>query len=461
MLSGDDNNASRTQIVFSEDLFTVSSTESPFPNSPFRICSSGKITGFTSSKALWMQDKTDNICDTGGFLGISFEASSPLILVCGCDDGKKMRELCEPNTSAEALKSTILSWQNLLSAIRIKTPLPSLDRLINGWLPYQTLACRIMGRCSIYQSGGATGFRDQLQDSVNVILLDPIYAKAQILECCRHQYQEGDVMHWWHTLENQTKGVRTHCSDDLLWLPWALCEYVEKTGDTSLCDVPVSWLSSHPLHSDEKDRYEQAIYTESMSEVLVHAKRAIDLIIKRGSGEHGLLKIGNGDWNDGMDKIGIRGKGESVWLTWFFSYTTMRFAELLKSLNEITEAEKYESFAKQFGERANDAWDGEWYLRGYFDDGTPLGSKSRSVCQIDSIAQSFSTLCQEADRSRINQALTSAITRLFDRDNRFIRLFDPPFENSKPSPGYIESYGPGFRENGGQYTHGAVWLVMA
>ena len=461
VLCGDDSSSSRTRAIFSEDLFTISNPESPFSNSPLRICSSSKITGFTANQTLWMQEKTDNCLDTGGFIGISYDAKSPFILVCGCDDEEKMRELCQTDASAESLKSTILNWQNSLSTLQVNTPLPSLDRLINGWLPYQTLACRIMGRCSIYQSGGATGFRDQLQDSVNIILLDSAYAKTQILECCRHQYEEGDVMHWWHTMEGQTKGVRTHCSDDLVWLPWALCEYVEKTGDFSLCKVPVSWLSSHPLHSDERDRYEQAVYTDTMSEVILHAKKAIDLVIKRGTGEHGLLKIGNGDWNDGMDKIGARGKGESVWLTWFFSYTARKFSELLKSLDMTDDAIKYESAAESSGKSANKAWDGDWYLRGYYDDGTPLGSKSRPCCQIDSIAQSFSSLCPEADSSRINEALSCAVSRLFDKDNQFIRLFDPPFENSKPSPGYIESYGPGFRENGGQYTHGAVWLVMA
>lgn len=461
VLSGDDSNSSRTRIVYSGDLFTADSPESPFPNSPFRICSSAKVTGFTTNRSLWLQEKTDNKCDTGGFIGICFEASSPFILVCGCDEEEKLKELCSNENAFSSLKNAVRNWQNSVTGLKIKTPLPSLDRLINGWLPYQTLACRLMGRCSVYQSGGATGYRDQLQDAVNIMLIEPAYTKAQILDCCRHQYLEGDVMHWWHTLDKQTKGVRTHCSDDLLWLPWALCEYVEKTGDISLCEISVSWLCSPPLHSDERDRYEQAVYTDTKSEVISHAQKALDLIIERGTGEHGLLKIGNGDWNDGMDKIGVRGKGESVWLTWFFSHTAHRFSKLLDSLGRTDDAEKYEKASAAVGKCADEAWDGKWYLRGYYDDGTPLGSSSQVCCQIDSIAQSFAALSPEAEKERINTALSSAVSRLLNKEHRFICLFDPPFENSKPSPGYIESYGPGFRENGGQYTHGAIWLVMA
>ncbi len=461
VLCGDDGNASRVRVKQADGVFTATSPESPLPDSPFRVCSSAEIRGFTTDHSLWMQGKTDNLCEAGGFLGICFESSSPFVLVCGCEEADKLRELCSFEAAKEALKNTIRSWHNTVSGLKIKTPLPALDRLINGWLPYQTIACRLMGRCSIYQSGGATGFRDQLQDSVNVLLLNPAPAKAQILESCKHQYEQGDVMHWWHTLGSEAKGVRTHCSDDLLWLPWALCEYIEKTGDISLCEMSVPWLISQPLRSDEHDRYERAVYTETSSTVLEHSQRVIDLIIERGSGDHGLLKIGNGDWNDGMNKVGDLGKGESEWLTWFFSHTTHRFANLLRTLERTDDAEKYETAAKAFGQSANSAWDGEWYLRGYFDSGTPLGSKSQPCCQIDSIAQSFASLSPEAEKSRVNQALSSAVLRLFNRENRFICLFSPPFEKANPDPGYIESYGPGFRENGGQYTHGAVWLVMA
>ena len=459
VLGGDDSGALRSHVLRDGDFFIASSPESPFPESKFRICSSGSVKGFTTNRGLWLQDKTDDKSEIGGFIGISFEAASPFVLVCGCDDAEKLRELCSPEAAAESYKSTVTHWKNTVSGVKIKTPQPALDRLINGWIPYQTIACRIMGRCSIYQSGGASGFRDQLQDAVNIILLDEAYAKTQIIECCRHQYEEGDVMHWWHTLDDETKGVRTHCSDDLLWLPWALCEYVEKTGDYSLCDIPVQWLSSPSLSFDEHDRYEKAVFSEISSEVIVHAQKALDLIVERGTGEHGLLKMGNGDWNDGMDKVGVKGRGESVWLTWFFSHTAHRFASLLHSKG--LDADKYEKAASMLSKSANAAWDGQWFLRGWYDSGEPLGSKSQPCCQIDSIAQSFASLCPDADKARVNEALTSVIERLFDNENRIIRLFDPPFEDAEPSPGYIESYGPGFRENGGQYTHGAVWLAMA
>ncbi len=459
VLGGDDSGALRSHVTREGDFFIAASPESPFPDSKFRICSSAQVTGFTSNRGLWLQEKTDDKCEIGGFIGISFEASSPFILVCGCDDEEKVKELCTPGFTSASLKSTVNHWQNTVSGVKIKTPLPALDRLINGWVPYQTIACRLMGRCSIYQSGGATGFRDQLQDAVNLILLDDAYAKAQIIECCRHQYEEGDAMHWWHTLDDETKGVRTHCSDDLLWLPWALCEYTEKTGDYTLCDIPVQWLSSPPLPSDEHDRYEKAVFSDISSEVIVHAQKSLDLILERGTGEHGLLKIGSGDWNDGMDKVGANGKGESVWLTWFFSHTAHRFSSLLRSRGQ--DAEKYEKAALELGKSANEAWGGQWFLRGWYDSGEPLGDKSQSCCQIDSIAQSFASLCPDADKTRVNEALTSAVERLFDTEHRIIRLFDPPFEDAEPSPGYIESYGPGFRENSGQYTHGAVWLAMA
>ncbi|MBP8640563.1 MAG: hypothetical protein KBI01_06655 [Oscillospiraceae bacterium] len=461
VLCGDDSSSTRVKIEKSGDCFSASSPENPFPDSVFRICSSEKAKGFTSDRALWLQEKTDDKFQSGGFIGISFVASSPFILVCGCDDEDKLRELCSFDLALESYKSTARSWQNTVSAVKIKTPLPSLDRLINFWLPYQAIACRMLGRCSIYQSGGATGFRDQLQDAVNVLLLDSAPAKAQILDCCKHQYEQGDVMHWWHTLDSDAKGVRTHCSDDLIWLPWALSEYTEKTGDLSICALTVPWLCSPPLGIDERDRYEKAVYTETSDEVIIHAQKALDKVLERGTGAHGLLKMGNGDWNDGMDKVGVRGRGESVWLTWFFSHTAHRFAALLTALGQTEQAQKYEAAAAELGKSANEAWDGKWYLRGYYDKGTPLGSKAQPFCQIDSIAQSFSSLSPEAEKNRVNEALSSAVSKLFDKENRIIRLFDPPFENSDPSPGYIESYGPGFRENGGQYTHGAVWLAMA
>jgi cyclic beta-1,2-glucan synthetase len=461
VLSGDAAASSRARLSRTERGFSAENPESPFPGAAFRIIASSPPAGFTTDRGAWLRGVTDGSLEQGGFAGLRFESESPFVLVCGCEEERRLAELCTPGAARASLEDSVRHWRNALSAVRVKTPLPALDRLINLWLPYQALACRIMGRCSIYQSGGATGFRDQLQDAVNLLLINSSLARAQLTEACRHQYEQGDVMHWWHTLGNETKGVRTHCSDDLLWLPWALCEYAEKTGDLSLCAVPVSWLTSPPLRRGETDRYETASRTDAASPVLEHAERAMALILARGTGSHGLLKIGSGDWNDGMDQVGAKGAGESVWLTWFFSHTGHRFAALLRRRGRPADAEKYARAAAALGKSANAAWDGHWYLRGYFDDGTPLGSASQPCCSIDSVAQSFAALSPEADKSRVAASLTSAVERLFDRENKIIRLFDPPFENASPSPGYIESYGPGFRENGGQYTHGAIWLAMA
>lgn len=461
VLSGDDRTAPKSHVRFEAGVFTVENPESPFPNHPFKICSSAKISDFTSSQVLWSHGKPDGKTECGGFLGVRFTAEPPFVLVTGCDDDKRLRELCEKQAALDALKSTCEHWHNAVTSVAVQTPCPALDRLMNGWLPYQTLACRLMGRASLYQSGGAVGFRDQLQDAVNLLLLDPTPAKSQILDCCRHQYLEGDAMHWWHPLESGSRGVRTRCSDDLLWLPWALSEYAEKTDDLAFCNVPVSFLTSRPLSSDEHDRYELAVPADDSAPVLDHAQRALDLVLSRGTGEHGILLVGGGDWNDGMDKIGAQGRGESVWLTWFFCHTARRFATLLRRLGRLSDAEQYEKAASRLGETANNAWDGAWYLRGWHDNGSPVGSIQNANCQIDSVSQSFAALCEEADPVRVNVALTSAIARLFDPAHGTVALFTPPFSDARPYPGYIESYGPGFRENGGQYTHGAVWLVMA
>lgn len=263
-------------------------------------------------------------------------------------------------------------------------------------------------------------------------------------------------MHWWHSIGGVDKGVRTHCSDDLLWLTWALCEYVEKTGDTSICDVSEHYLSSKPLEAQEADRYETPLRSDCTETVLSHASRALDCCLARGVGGHGLLLFGGGDWNDGMNSVG----GESVWLTWFCSCTARRFAELLVELGK-PDAEKYRAAAASLGKAADRAWDGAWYLRGYWPDGEALGSKQNECCRIDSIAQSWACFCPEATNTRADTALDSALRLLFDRENGIVKLFDPPFFASGRDPGYIQSYGPGFRENGGQYTHAALWLAQA
>ena len=461
VLGGDPSHGHGISLEECDGFITARSTESPFPDFPFTVCANAPINRLITEREKFL--RIDELAESEGVdcIGLEFTASSPFVLVCGCDTPEAIAELLDYSSAMEALTRTKRGWKEKVSQIKIETPLPALDRLVNGWLPYQTIACRLMGRSSIYQSGGATGFRDQLQDAVNLILLDSNLSRQQIITCCRHQYIEGDVMHWWHILQTQSRGVRTRCSDDLLWLPWALCEYVEKTGDYSLCEIPVPWLCSPTLEENEHDRYETALWSDISDSVLEHCKKAFDCVTSRGVGEHGLLKIGGGDWNDGMDAVGRNGHGESVWLSWFYSNIAHRFAGILRKLGHETTANELESASKTAGENADAAWDGDRYLRGYFDDGTPLGSAWQDCCRIDSIVQSFACLSLFSDSWKVSTALSSAVSLLFDRENGIIRLFDPPFESSKPCPGYIESYGPGFRENGGQYTHAAVWLVMA
>ncbi|MBR5261700.1 MAG: hypothetical protein IKV47_05970, partial [Oscillospiraceae bacterium] len=345
-------------------------------------------------------------------------------------------------------------WTAFSDRLVMRSELSALDNLMR-FLPYQTLVCRIMARCSVYQNGGAYGLRDQLQDAANLIHFDPSICRAQILRSCSRQYLEGDVQHWWHEGDTQPKGVRTRCSDDLLWLAWALCEYCEKTGDFGICEEQVPYLYSLPLRDDERDRYETAQPTELVESVIDHALRAAKLVLSRGVGSHGLLLFGSGDWNDGMDKVG----GESVWLTWFFCHAAARLAQLLDSLGKEGGDELREA-CTSLASAANEAYDGKWFLRGYYDDGAPLGSSQCRECRIDSIAQSFAAFCPQADPDKVSDALDSAVNILFDSKSGIIKLFDPPFAG-KEQPGYIASYGPGFRENGGQYTHGALWLIRA
>ncbi len=381
------------------------------------------------------------------------------VVACGFLPTGTLRELCSPERARELLGETRRYWLGIIGRVRTSTGVPEIDRYMNGWAVYQTLACRLMARTSIYQSGGAYGFRDQLQDAVNLIPVDSGYARRRILAACAHQYREGDVMHWWHE-GSPDKGVRTRCSDDLIWLPWAVCEYVDKVGDADILNETAPYLRSEKLAEGEPTRYEAAV-PEGAGTVLEHAALALRLVIRRGVGRHGLPLMLAGDWNDGMDTVGIEGRGESVWLAWFFAHTARRFAKLLEERGDKHGAAALLSAASRLGRAADRAWDGQWYLRGYFDDGSPLGTANGHGCRIDSVAQSWAALCAEASPERVDMALDSALERLFDRESGLVKLFDPPFGEGAERAGYIASYGPGFRENGGQYTHGAIWLAMA
>ena len=387
----------------------------------------------------------------GGTLRCRFTGHQTTVLACGCCSEEELRRSLTPESAEAMLRETEAYWRGLLRRFSVQGLRPAEEHYLNGWAVYQTYACRMLARSSLYQSGGAVGFRDQLQDAVNLLLIDPALARRQILECCRHQYEEGDVMHWWHRHPDGDRGVRTRCSDDLLWLIWALCEYVEATGDLALCAWKEGYRYSAPLRPEERDRYERAAVSPRREPVLEHAHAALACCRRRGFGPHGLPRMGSGDWNDGMDRTG----GESVWLGWFLSCCAGRFAALLDRLGDARASEMLD-LARTVGLAAESCFSGRWYPRAYREDGRPLGDGER----IDSVAQSWAAFCPWALPEHAQAAVDAAIRRLADRQHGLIRLLDPPY-GAEDSPGYLSGYGAGFRENGGQYTHAAVWLAMA
>jgi len=357
-----------------------------------------------------------------------------------------------------ALEAVWQYWKHTLGAVHVDTPNQSLNVLTNGWLLYQTIACRLWARSGYYQSGGAFGFRDQLQDSMALIHTKPHLLREQLLMSAARQFQEGDVQHWWHPPSG--RGVRTHCSDDYLWLPLATCRYVLRTGDSGVLDEPIHFLEGRPVNQEEDSYYDLPGRSAKAASLYEHCVRAILKGLARG--EHGLPLIGSGDWNDGMNMVGKQGTGESVWLGFFLYDVLMQFTKIAGLRGDLSFAERCQREAADVRQNIEQhGWDGAWYLRAYFDDGSPLGSASNPECQIDSIAQSWSVLSGAGDATRARMAMDAVDRRLVRRDHALIQLLDPPFDKSNLNPGYIKGYVPGVRENGGQYTHAAIWAAMA
>ena len=465
------------ECLYSKNIYTMN-----FQNTYSYLFSSETIIGYTGDRKEFLGQKgsvreprgaeVKLSCNTGvcydpcGAIQVSIELQpqESKTVLFGLGQSTSLEEIYkirnkyrETAASEKELERVRTYWDGLLGTVKVKTKDRAVDILVNGWLLYQTVSCRIQARAGFYQCGGAYGYRDQLQDTLSLLFADSSILRRQILIACSRQFEEGDVQHWWHP--PMGIGVRTRITDDLLWLPYCTAAYIRSTGDTTILKEQVPYIKGPLLKEGEHDMMFTPEISQSFESVYEHCKKAIG---RTNFGEHGLPLMGGGDWNDGMNEVGIEGKGESVWLAWFFYTVLGDFIPLCSQENDEAYGRELEQKREGLLQSIEEhTWDGEWYLRAFYDDGSKLGSKENDECRIDSISQSWSVISKGAKEDRAKTAMQSAWRYLLREEEAISLLLTPPFNKTSKNPGYIKNYIPGMRENGGQYTHAAVWLAIA